>query len=182
MLSFVVEQEVDGETLFYMNDLNLLKPFKLSYKNQIIFLKEREKLFSSKTNEKPTSPLTSNDTALLIIDENHHFMNGTPAQQRDVIQALKNIGTKLQISIIGVGIKDAALVLGTDPQLSSRFDIIRLFNWELDKTFRGLLNAFEKHLPLKKSLNLVEKEKVKDIKAKVNDDMNIKAVFEKDIV
>jgi hypothetical protein len=96
---------------------------------------------------------------LLIIDEIHHFLNGTPAQQRDVIQALKNIGTKLQISIIGVGIKDAALVLGTDPQLSSRFDIIRLFNWELDKTFRGLLNAFEKHLPLKKSSNLAEKEK-----------------------
>ena len=96
---------------------------------------------------------------LLIIDEIHHFLNGTPAQQRDVIQALKNIGTKLQISIIGVGIKDAALVLGTDPQLSSRFDIIRLFNWELDKTFRGLLNAFEKHLPLKKSSNLAGKEK-----------------------
>ncbi|CAF1478932.1 unnamed protein product [Rotaria sordida] len=53
-----------------MNDLNLLKPFKLSYKNQIIFLKEREKLFSSKTNEKPTSASTPNDTALLIIDEN----------------------------------------------------------------------------------------------------------------
>lgn len=67
---FVVEEEVDGETLFYMNDLSLLKPFKLSYKNQIIFLKEREKLFSSKTNEKPTSPSTPNDTALLIIDEN----------------------------------------------------------------------------------------------------------------
>ena len=67
---FVVEEEVDGETLFYMNDLNLLKPFKLSYKNQIIFLKEREKLFSSKTNEKPTSLSTPNDTALLIIDEN----------------------------------------------------------------------------------------------------------------
>ncbi|CAF3338490.1 unnamed protein product [Rotaria sp. Silwood2] len=64
------KEEVDGETLFYMNDLSLLKPFKLSYKNQIIFLKEREKLFSSKTNEKPTSSSTPNDTALLIIDEN----------------------------------------------------------------------------------------------------------------
>ena len=69
---FVLEEEVDGETLFYMNDLNLLKAFKLSYKNQIVFLKEREKLFSSKMNEKPTSPSTTNGTALLIIDENQH--------------------------------------------------------------------------------------------------------------
>ncbi|CAF1996641.1 unnamed protein product [Rotaria magnacalcarata] len=54
-----------------MNDLDLLKPFKLSYKNQIIFLKERAKLFLSKINQetpKPTS--TSSDKPLLIIDEN----------------------------------------------------------------------------------------------------------------
>ncbi|CAF3919387.1 unnamed protein product [Rotaria magnacalcarata] len=65
------EEQVDGETLFYMNDLDLLKPFKLSYKNQIIFLKERAKLFLSKINQetpKPTS--TSSDKPLLIIDEN----------------------------------------------------------------------------------------------------------------
>ncbi len=96
---------------------------------------------------------------LLIVDEIHHFLNGTPSQQRDVMQALKNIGTKLQIPIIGVGIKDTSLVLGTDPQLSSRFDIIRLSNWELDKSFRGLVNSFEKYLPLKKPSNLAEREK-----------------------
>lgn len=96
---------------------------------------------------------------LLIIDEIHHFLNGTPAQQRDVIQALKNIGTKLQIPIIGVGIKDAALILGTDPQLSSRFDIIRLDSWELDTSFRGLVKAFEKYLPLEKPSNLAEQDK-----------------------
>ena len=96
---------------------------------------------------------------LLIIDEIHHFLNGTPTQQRDVMQALKNIGTKLQIPIIGVGIKDASLVLGTDPQLSSRFDIVKLSSWELDKSFRGLVNTFEKYLPLKKISNLAEQEK-----------------------
>jgi hypothetical protein len=96
---------------------------------------------------------------LLIIDEIHHFLNGTPTQQRDVMQALKNIGTKLMIPIVGVGIKDASLVLGSDPQLSSRFDLVKLSAWELDKNFRGLLQAFEKRLPLKKASNLHEKEK-----------------------
>ncbi|MCG3655871.1 TniB family NTP-binding protein [Aliarcobacter butzleri] len=96
---------------------------------------------------------------LLIIDEIHHFLNGTPSQQRDIMQALKNIGTKLQIPIIGVGIKDASLVLGTDPQLSSRFDMVKLSAWELDKSFRGLVNAFEKYLPLQKPSKLAEQEK-----------------------
>jgi hypothetical protein len=54
-----------------MNDMDLLKPFKLSYKNQIMFLKEREKLFLSKTiPEKPKLSPISNDPPLLIIDEN----------------------------------------------------------------------------------------------------------------
>ena len=70
MLILILEEEVDGETLFYMNELNLLKPFKLSYKNQIIFLKEREKLSSSNTNEKSISSSAPNDTRLLIIYEN----------------------------------------------------------------------------------------------------------------
>lgn len=96
---------------------------------------------------------------ILIIDEIHHFLNGTPSQQRDVMQALKNIGTKLMIPIVGVGIKDAALVLSSDPQLSSRFDLIRLSAWELDKNFRGLLKAFEKRLPLKKESKLYERDK-----------------------
>lgn len=64
---------MDGGTLFYMNDINLLKPFKLSYKHQIIFLKEREKLFLLKTNqekEKSASSSTSDNSPLLIIDEN----------------------------------------------------------------------------------------------------------------
>ena len=96
---------------------------------------------------------------ILILDEIHHFLSGTPIQQRDVMNALKNIGTKLMIPIVGVGIKDAALILTSDPQLSSRFDLIKLSKWELDKNFRGLLKAFEKRLPLKKASNLDEKEK-----------------------
>ena len=69
--SFALEEQVDDETLFYMNDMDLLKPFKLSYKNQIMFLKEREKLFLSKAiQEKSTSPPISNGSPLLVIDEN----------------------------------------------------------------------------------------------------------------
>lgn len=96
---------------------------------------------------------------MLIIDEIHHFLRGTPKQQRNVMDALKNIGNKLMIPIVCVGLKEATLILTSDPQLSSRFDSIKLSRWELDKNFRGLLQAFEKRIPLKKASNLAEKEK-----------------------
>jgi hypothetical protein len=53
-----------------MNSFDLLKPFKLSYKNQILFLKEREQLFSTKTtSESPVSSLTTNETAATIFND-----------------------------------------------------------------------------------------------------------------
>ena len=75
------------------------------------------------------------------------------------MDALKNIGTKLMIPIVGVGLREASLILTSDPQLSSRFDLIKLSKWELNKDFRVLLQAFEKRLPLKKPSNLASKEK-----------------------
>lgn len=96
---------------------------------------------------------------MLIIDEIHHFLRGTAKQQRNVMDALKNIGNKLMIPIVCAGLKESELILSSDPQLSSRYDIIRLNKWELDKNFLGLLKSFEKRLPLKKPSKLYEKEK-----------------------
>jgi hypothetical protein len=96
---------------------------------------------------------------MLIIDEIHHLLSGTPVQQRTVMQALKSLGNELMIPIVGIGIKNASLVLSSSPELASRFDLITLQKWELDKNFRGLLSAFEKRLPLRKASQLHEKEK-----------------------
>lgn len=96
---------------------------------------------------------------MLIIDEIHHLLSGTPVQQRTVMHALKSLGNELMIPIVGIGIKNASLVLSSSPELASRFDLITLSKWELDKNFRGLLSAFEKRLPLKKPSQLYEKEK-----------------------
>ncbi len=103
--------------------------------------------------------MRESNVKMLIIDEIHHFLRGTSRQQRNVMDALKNIGTKLMIPIVGVGLKEASLILTSDPQLSSRFDLIRLPKWELNREFRILLKAFEKRLPLKKPSGLDSKEK-----------------------
>lgn len=96
---------------------------------------------------------------ILIIDEVHHFLRGTPRQQRNVMDALKNIGNILMIPLVCVGIKESELILTSDPQLSSRFDIIKLSRWELDKDFRGLLQSFERRLPLQKPSHIYDKDK-----------------------
>lgn len=96
---------------------------------------------------------------MLIIDEIHHFLRGSPKQQRNVMDALKNIGNILMIPIVCAGLKESELILTSDPQLSSRFDVIRLKKWELDVNFLALLKSFEKRLPLKKSSELHSKEK-----------------------
>ena len=97
---------------------------------------------------------------MLIIDEVHHFLRGSPKQQRNVMDALKNIGNILMIPIVCTGLKESELILTSDPQLSSRFDVIRLKKWELDVNFLALLKSFEKRLPLKKASQYIPKKKL----------------------
>jgi len=96
---------------------------------------------------------------VLILDEIHNLLAGTAAKQRIVMNVLKSLGNELQISLVGVGTSDAALILQSDPQHMSRYDIVKLPKWELDKSFRALLKSFEERLPLKEPSNLILKEK-----------------------
>lgn len=96
---------------------------------------------------------------MLILDEIQTLLRGTASKQRIMMDVIKNLSNELMIPIVGVGTKDAALILGSDPQHTSRFDIARLSRWERDKNFRGMLAALEKRLPLKKPSALNKKEK-----------------------
>lgn len=86
---------------------------------------------------------------MIIIDEFHSLLTGTPRQQREVMNTLKLLCNELMIPIVGVGTRDAVRVLHTDPQHASRFDVMTLPVWVLDKDFQHLLAGFEKVLPLK---------------------------------
>lgn len=89
-------------------------------------------------------------TRILIIDEFHSLLAGSPAKQREVMNAIKLLCNELVIPIVGVGTREAVRVLHTDPQHASRFDVISLPLWELNQDFQRLLAGFEKVLPLKK--------------------------------
>ncbi len=96
---------------------------------------------------------------ILILDEIHNLLAGTAIKQRMVMNVLKSLGNELQISIVGVGTKDASLILHSDPQHASRFDIFTLPKWDLNKEYLSLLASFELRLPLKNISNLIARDK-----------------------
>jgi DNA polymerase III delta prime subunit len=93
-------------------------------------------------------------TRMLMIDELHALLTGSAIRQRELMNAIKLLCNELMIPIVGVGTSDAVLVLHTDPQLASRFDVAKLTNWEDGNEFRLFLAKFESVLPLKSPSNL----------------------------
>jgi len=93
-------------------------------------------------------------TRILVFDEFHSLLTGSPVKQREVMNAIKLLCNELAIPIVGVGTREAVRVLHTDPQHASRFDVISLPIWELNQDFQRLLAGFEKILPLKEPSKL----------------------------
>jgi hypothetical protein len=103
--------------------------------------------------------MRESDVQMLIIDEIHNLLETTTVKQRQIMNAIKTLGNELKIPIVGVGINTAATILSNDPQLASRYSVVRLGAWKLDREFLGLLKGFEKRLPLRKPSMLYGKEK-----------------------
>lgn len=97
-------------------------------------------------------------TRLLIIDEIHNILSGSPAKQRAFLNALKNLSNQMQLPLVLVGTKEALTMLTTDEQLSSRFRPERLPKWTRGLNFLNLLANLESTLPLKLPSNLASPE------------------------
>ena len=86
---------------------------------------------------------------MLVVDEFHSLVSGAGSKQREVMNVIKFLCNELAIPIVGVGTRDAVRVLHHDPQHASRFDVMELPLWVLDKDFQRMLASIEKTLPLK---------------------------------
>jgi len=91
----------------------------------------------------------SHHVKMLIIDEFHSLLTGSAVKQREVMNAIKFLCNELAIPIVGVGTREAVRVLHTDPQHASRFEVISLPLWELNREFQQILANIELLLPLK---------------------------------
>lgn len=95
---------------------------------------------------------------LLLIDEIHHVLAGSPTKQRAFLNIIKYLANDLSISIVCAGTKDARAAIGIEPQLANRIEPIDLPKWSMDKEYIKLLSSFERILPLQKPSNLHSKD------------------------
>ncbi|SHN44809.1 hypothetical protein SAMN05192549_1274 [Duganella sacchari] len=91
---------------------------------------------------------------ILVIDEIHSMLTGTAREQREIMNGIKYLCNQLRIPVVGFGLREATVVLHTDKQHTSRFDVLSLPLWELNPQFQTLLKDFESILPLKKKSGL----------------------------
>lgn len=102
---------------------------------------------------------------MLVVDEVHHLLAGNYREQRASLNLLKYLANDLRMSIVLVGTRDAEIALQTDAQISSRFACFEVPRWQESESFRGLLSAFERVLPLRRPSNLPRRETVTTVLA-----------------
>lgn len=95
-------------------------------------------------------------TRVLIIDEIHHVLAGSPSRQRKFLNVIKHLSNDLQIPLVCSGTKLAFNAIQSDHQLANRFEPRILPRWSNNTELKRLLLSFERMLPLKKESNLIE--------------------------
>lgn len=102
--------------------------------------------------------LRATQTKIIIIDEIHNILAGNTHKQREFLNVLRFLGNELQLSIVGVGIKDAYLAIRSDDQLENRFEPLVLPLWNNNHDFMRLLASFQSVLPLQKPSDLLDSD------------------------
>lgn len=140
-----------------MNNLDLLKPFKLSYKNQVMFLKEREKIFLSNANEKISiSPPSPNDARPLIIDETQQNKDKADTQLADTLLNSSIVSTTIsrKYLLIDKPLPDPYSLPTLPDQISVAINSNQMEKFEKLCNFRSIIIDAVFH-DLKKNYNLM---------------------------
>lgn len=95
---------------------------------------------------------------VIVIDELHNILSGSMQKQHAFLNLLRFLGNELQVSIVGVGTKDAYLAIRSDDQLENRFEPLLLPRWEYDEEYLKLIASYVSMLPLKKSSVMIQPE------------------------
>ncbi len=82
---------------------------------------------------------------VLVIDEVHNILAGTYREQRIVLNTLRFLSNRLQISLVCFGVNDAREAIGGDVQLARRFDQLTLSRWAANEQFEMLVALILRH-------------------------------------
>lgn len=100
---------------------------------------------------------------VLIIDEIHNILNGSPAKQKQIMSAIRDLSSTLKMPVILAGVKEALRAVNTEDQISSRYRPEYLTKWKMDKDYISLLATIISKLPLKKQSTIMNTEDAQEI-------------------
>ena len=85
---------------------------------------------------------------VLVIDEVHNILAGSYREQRIVLNTLRFLSNRLQISLVCFGVNEAREAIGGDVQLARRFEQFTLSRWAANEQFEALVASILRNTPL----------------------------------
>ena len=85
---------------------------------------------------------------ILVVDEVHNILAGSYREQRIVLNTLRFLSNRLQISLVCFGVNEAREAISGDVQLARRFEQITLSRWIADEQFEALVASILRNTPL----------------------------------
>ena len=93
--------------------------------------------------------LKGNNVRVLVFDEVHNLLAGTPREQRVILQLLRYLSNEIKASLVCLGVSEARDAIAGDTQLARRLDQFVLPRWKADEEFQELVTAILRSLPLR---------------------------------
>lgn len=93
--------------------------------------------------------LKSHNVRVLVFDEVHNLLAGTPREQRVILQLLRYLRNEIKASLVSLGVSEARDAIAGDTQLARRLDQFVLPRWKADEEFQEFVTAIPRSLPLK---------------------------------
>lgn len=87
---------------------------------------------------------------VLVIDEVHNILAGSYREQRIVLNTLRFLSNRLQISLVCFGVNEAREAISGDVQLARRFEQFTLSRWAANDQFETLVVSILRNTPLRR--------------------------------
>lgn len=94
---------------------------------------------------------------VLVIDEVHNILAGSYREQRIVLNTLRFLSNRLQISLVCFGVNEAREAISGDVQLARRFEQFTLSRWAANEQFETLVASILRNTPLRRPSVLTPK-------------------------
>lgn len=115
-----------------------------------LFIAHREDAAPEKLLAKVIEQCVDLNIRVLMADEFHNMLCGTPAHQRQLLASLKSLVNILRVSFVAAGVQEIGRALAADGQFMTRFEKFTLPRWGINEESRSLLASLEQIMPLAK--------------------------------